>query len=874
MRFVLAGILLGCIWATSALAQAGAEGEVESIGFEGNYRPNCWTPIKIKLSPRTGQARTYRIAVSQEDLDKDKVTFSRPFTLSGNPEGQKIEERVWAYYRPQPFGMDRPQDLKIFLYNEKNEQEVIIKVPPSVNLFNLDETNLHNRPGKRFVLLVGTSQNKPIDPYLLGPSLTPGRSDLGDLPRGMNEEVQFHPVRPSDLPSDSKGYECVDAIVWLDGDAKQLPPASQSAIEDWVRDGGNLVVCQPEAWQATKESFLGPLLPVDIQRMGEEEGLKSLNALVKSVLSRDGEWLDFPKARQELREGKQLSISPPWLVVARNPTTGVASQVLRDPWESQRGSKQAIAKATLRRGAIAVHACADDPSSPYLARWLVGVGSVTWVAQDLGSPSVVPRADGLSFTMPGMTGQDIIRLGWAQVWDRVFDWPNRTISSERVLFVGGQGIRQEYESYSPANPSASDLSRSLLDPMEHAGRGAGYVAIAVLFFVGYWVVAGPGSYFFLAARKRTHYSWITFAACAGVATLLTMGIVKVVLRGAPEVKHVTFVRVAPSGEAVAHSNFGLYIPRDGMQEIELKETLPKRSSYVTPYPMHPAHLPDQSQGGFVSYLEYDVPVRDRSSTEPPIVSVPYRSTLKKFQAKWVGQLKGTITGRARISGDSRVSGRLVNETGVDLHSVYLVYLPSLEPEGRDPMMLNIIDLNSQPAWPAGAVLDLQGLEDRLDAIRENQGSLAGKIGYAGRLNARWSQYQFQSSLKKRGFDGDDYREEDRGALLMTVFDLLTPSRILSQHDTRYELRRRAGRHLDASEAVNTGHLLIFGRSMKDEATLPFTMRVAGDEPVASAGTVYWQIIVPMDRPTPAAATQPSDLPNSRPTPQPVEVETR
>src|SRR5688572_21212510 len=111
MRFVLAGILLGCIWATSALAQAGAEGEVESIGFEGNYRPNCWTPIKIKLSPRTGQARTYRIAVSQEDLDKDKVTFSRPFTLSGNPEGQKIEERVWAYYRPQPFGMDRPQDL-------------------------------------------------------------------------------------------------------------------------------------------------------------------------------------------------------------------------------------------------------------------------------------------------------------------------------------------------------------------------------------------------------------------------------------------------------------------------------------------------------------------------------------------------------------------------------------------------------------------------------------------------------------------------------------------------------------------------------------------------------------------------------------------
>ena len=231
MRFMLAGILLVGMSATPALAQAGAEGEVESIGFDGAYRPNYWTPIKLKLSPRTGAPRTYRIAVAQEDLDKDKVTYSRPFTLSGNPEGQKIEERVWAYYRPQPFD-HTPENLKVFLYNEKNEQEVIVRVPPNLMLRTLDEER--GRAGQRLVLMVGTAQSAPMDPYLDGPVVTQNRPDRGEPPRGMNEDVRFQKIRPGDIPGDSKGLECVDAIVWLDADPTQLSPESQSAVEDWV----------------------------------------------------------------------------------------------------------------------------------------------------------------------------------------------------------------------------------------------------------------------------------------------------------------------------------------------------------------------------------------------------------------------------------------------------------------------------------------------------------------------------------------------------------------------------------------------------------------------------------------------------------------
>ena len=41
--------------------------------------------------------------------------------------------------------------------------------------------------------------------------------------------------------------------------------------------------------------------------------------------------------------------------------------------------------------------------------------------------------------------------------------------------------------------------------------------------------------------------------------------VKLVLRGPPQLQHVTFVHMAPDHETVAQSQFGLYIPRDGKQ---------------------------------------------------------------------------------------------------------------------------------------------------------------------------------------------------------------------------------------------------------------------------------------------------------------------
>ena len=77
MRVLLAGLLLLSL--TGAAFAQDAEGEVESIGFGGAYRPNCWVPMMLRLRPRIGDARTYKIAIVQEADDhmRDHQRMSR-----------------------------------------------------------------------------------------------------------------------------------------------------------------------------------------------------------------------------------------------------------------------------------------------------------------------------------------------------------------------------------------------------------------------------------------------------------------------------------------------------------------------------------------------------------------------------------------------------------------------------------------------------------------------------------------------------------------------------------------------------------------------------------------------------------------------------
>jgi hypothetical protein len=816
MRVLMAGfIFLSLVFTSAAFAQD-AEGEVESLGYGGVYRPNCWTPMKLRLRPKVGETRTYKIAIVQEDLDRDRVIYTRPFTLNGNPPGgARIEEQVWVYFMPQPRDLELPlgsanaaaysNRIRIFLCRESDGKQLVqIPFTPTTQL----PRSLDNRSdffgrgrGARLVLLVGGSASRPV-------------GQIYDRGVALTEDVDFYKITPAELPGDVKGFGCVDAIVWMGSSGpEELRADSLAAIQDYVRDGGKLVVTQGQNWQKFKESELAAMLPVTLEGERNEKGVASLRALA-----------GMPNF-EALDDVQRAQLRAPWIMKSTGNIT-----IPNDPWSNLQGKDSPLIIASPREGAFINLYCQTDAPTPYLARWMFGLGTVTWVAQDFGDQQIIA------------TGQDRAK-GWQAIWDRTMDWRNDTLigmmEKPPRLWDGGTSNRP-------------DLSRTVLAGMELPRRGAALVALAMVLFIGYWLVAGPGSYFFLVSKRKAYYSWVAFALCAVGATALTAAVVKLVLRGPPQLQHVTFVRMNPQREAVAHSQFGLYIPRDGNQHVELTDIAPKRFSYLTPYPIHPEHLVESAD--FPAYKEYEVPMRDRNSAEPPAIDVPYRSTLKKFQARWIGTLSGGIDGKAKILDNGRLAGSLVNNTGHDLRYIHLIYTRNAEmpyqTNLRDDEMIELKDsFDGKGAWANGASLDLTDIFNKVGIAGPD--SRSNNVGLRGPLNrvwmANWSE-EIRSSLGP----SDRYNNNDRAALLMTIFDRLKPGEFPrdGERQDRYDLLRRGGRAFDASGVVSAGQLLIFARA---DAPLPFGLKVEG-EAVKGEGVVYYQINVPLERM--GASTQP------------------
>ncbi|HMB96521.1 MAG TPA: hypothetical protein VKK61_10820, partial [Tepidisphaeraceae bacterium] len=382
-----------------------------------------------------------------------------------------------------------------------------------------------------------------------------------------------------------------------------------------------------------------------------------------------------------------------------------------------------------------------DDLTPYLVRSTLGLGSVTWVAQDLGDPTLTRS-----------------KSGWVYIWNRIFDWKNSP------LVVTSQTPDATKHQYEPGQPM--DLGTSVLGTwLELQSKSAWLITLAVLFFIGYWLLAGPGVQVYLAAKKKTQFSWFAFAACALVATSLTLLIVKLVLRGPPELKHFSIVRIAPDQPAMIVSRMGIYIPRDGMQKIELKDVAADHVSSISALPISPTFLkdaPDQTGP------EYTVPIIDAASGQAASVSVPYRSTLKKFQATWVGDLPSPVQGAIKLVGmPNFIEGHLTNAGNTPLHEIYFAFNYPGQGALSGDWILYI------PTWDAGVTLDLAKEFNKTDDSKtlspgfneDNRPDGAHRV--RGRISIDWEPY-WLSRLGGHNFDEtfDDSSEAFRRSLVM------------------------------------------------------------------------------------------------------------
>ena len=794
MRFALAGILVMCV-AASAWGQA--EGEVELVGFGGWYRPHCWVPMKLRLRPTVGDAETYRIQVIQEDMDRDRVSYSRPFTLNGNRPGERREEQVWVYFRPQPKlgdvqgAAELASLIRVFLC--KGEKQIVqIKFSAGIGLKNLDAATSSGR-GARLVLSLTTSGSQP--------NLTAYSGAYG-----MMEDIVYTSVTANDLPTNPLGFEAVDDLIWDHPDPSQLNPDAIAAVDGWVKSGGRMVVCQSVEWQKIRDGPLAAMLPVVPTGMAEEKGAQTLRR-IGGVPDLDRKL--FPT--QDLPAGT-------------------------DPWADLRDKSIPICVAAARPGARVEEWNSAAAPSPYLARWMYGQGMVTWVAQDLGSPAVHSKTS--------------LRLyGWGKIWDVVLGLRNATTMHPEM--AKGEGFPKlfvdkctEVSKKYPQNQNynTADPSRTFLSSTEIPGRAASLVLLAILFFIGYWLVACLGSYFFLLNKKKTQLSWFVFALCAVGATGVTALFVKLVLRGPTEMAQVSFVRWSGTADSRVLGWVGLLEKHDARVKIEMKDATPGLVSTVTPLPAHPRHRPDLPE--FLGYQEYDVPVPERSTGTPAVITVPFRSTLKKFQLDWTGPDIAGVEGTGAW-GNNGLKGTLKNLTGHDLYQVYIAFNTGVV---KDDTVLRVRGIDGKPIWAKGDPLDLADLWANKKLVGGSTLAPLARCDY-GLLNGGWMR-TFDDTL--RHSESGVMNNRETAFLLLSLFDRIEPQAWVSDKEQNYVIHRWTGRRLDASAAILTGHMVIVAKADKaddssaDISPLPVTLEVDGRK-MPGKGAAYYQFIVPLER---------------------------
>jgi hypothetical protein len=789
MRWFLAGIIHLVLIAT---AFAGVSGKVESIGFASYMRADCWTPLLIQIQSDESTAQTFSLQVVQLDLDGDEVVYTRPLTV--NPGTQS----VWTYFKPQSSRNGLP----------------VAGLGTSSDLSKVLRVYVATEDGSKRLAQIDTGK---VLPQALGSgsweSITVGQRTIrtaqklvlivGDRPNfreyssstlqieGANETLVEVGQTVSKLPDNPIGYDAVDAVIWTTADATRLDAQQFRALRQYVRGGGKLVCVQS----------------------GEVGVLGKFEEMLPVTLGGTDDWspasLASTKFASILLQGKRVFDEAGNTI---DPFAGI-------------GLPLRIGRATPKDDAV-VGAWEYEGESrrPLIVRHMYGLGSVSWVALNVADASLTR-----------------ITTGWPNFWQSVFDWKQtlqlRAQMSERQR-------KDTFEDYDTRG--VRDLGFTYTNGLNLASRTSALVSIAFVVFIGYWIVAGPATYFVLAARKQTHLSWFVYGAVAIAAVVLTLGVVRLMLGGSAEIRHVSMVRVWCGGgdqPARVATRVGVYLPQDrSATPIAIERGAPSTIATLTPLAIDPRFVKRQSEP---RDSRYSVPIPSED-VEETLLEVPFRSTLKKLEADWAGAA-GRISGSPILGAEasSLVGGLLSNDTGQLLNNVLIAFrYPLANGDTLDYVMY-------AKTWESGKILDLQQLWKNADpkleiqngrpALPLNRDFSRGRLSHA----LEWLASDLRSGMvvPERAYDDSEsgYR---RSFPLVSLFDA-SPAMVNSpQSSDRVDLHRSGVRQWDISHALACGEMVVLGTT--SGSPLPMPLTVDGASP-AGFGTTLWQFVVPLDR---------------------------
>ena len=329
----------------------------------------------------------------------------------------------------------------------------------------------------------------------------------------------------------------------------------------------------------------------------------------------------------------------------------------------------------------------NGPDGCVVVRRLVGTGMVTIVGIDL---------DSIRFAGGQMLRADAF---WHRIFGNRFDVP----SVSRVREEEQSGFPQANQ-YPVDSGIAGAITRS-----GFAGVG---VLLAVIVFVAYWLIAGPGGYALLRMRGLAQHAWTIFVLTVAVFTLVAWIGARSLRQTDFSMEHLTLVDHV-YGQPVQRTTTwaSVFLPEYSDETVRVGEAgldprwIQAATTWSDPY----------ATGGTLSFPDargYRV-----ESDAPFELRVPSRATAKQFRFDWLGgprwSMPRPVDEAQAPSLDSRrqITGALIHDLPADMTDVLIILveeqtLPN-QALGRQPGELWArVRVVQRRTWQRGEVLDL------------------------------------------------------------------------------------------------------------------------------------------------------------------------
>ena len=577
---LLAALVAAFGHVSAASAQQDIEITLESLGIEGSFRPGDWTPVNIALTSNLDDTSTVLVSFEIQNSDGDIERYTRQVVLA---PGQTI--RRWLYPHLPPSASAQALQNTVFTVRVyENNEGVPGRELASAPVSGASALRV-GRPiemSQEMIMVVGSGRLG-----LQGYATSPGNSSL--VP-SLNERSEIINVQAESLPDRWQGLAGLSTIIWSDASPQALGLDEATAIRNWVKRGGRLVILLPEStspWGIGvrgKGNFLtttseeGSLLPERAPTRLEEVRISSLmQVLSKSPENRN------PDAKMSIRLFEPEALSEPWEALAALPDEGIEGT----DNERLAGGVYAIQRRLGYGWMVLVGIDADAIHRRQLQ------------ADGLPQPDVFwNRLIGRRGTIPTTTA-----------YRAYADF--KKLATRPISFTTGSG-------------------KLVLDMIRIGGPSAG-LAMLITFglFVAYWMLAGPLSFIFLRSKGQVRLSWLGFVCIATLFTVMTLVAAwtgRRILQSDAPVRHLTFLdMISGQPEVRATSWFSAYLPGYGTTRIEV----PGEKNLLATWSPPPSGTLERFPNSDAFQIRTD---------SPNAFEIPTRATSAHFVSHWSGEL--------------------------------------------------------------------------------------------------------------------------------------------------------------------------------------------------------------------------------------------